>query len=60
MSPPQAGWAGAQGRPIEGLEQLAARLAEVAHGAIVEFVIQHAQGSIQVGEVEEGHISQAR
>ena len=49
-----------QGRAIQRLEQLAARLAEVAHGPIIEFVIQGAHGPVQVSQIEEGHVPQAR
>ena len=49
-----------QGRPIDGVEELAAAGAELAHQAGVELVDQDADRDVQLGEREEAPIAQPR
>ena len=49
-----------QGRPIDGLEELPAAGAELAHQAGIEFIDQRADRRVQLGEREEAPVAQPR
>ena len=49
-----------QGGPIDGLEELPAAGAELAHQAVVEFIDQLADGDVQLGQREEAPVAQPR
>ena len=49
-----------QGGPIDGLEELPAAGAELAHQAGIEFVDQRADGGVQLGQREEAPVAQPR
>ena len=49
-----------QGRTIDGVEELAAAGAELAHQAGIEFVDQNADRDVQLGEREEAPVAQPR
>jgi hypothetical protein len=49
-----------QGRPIDGLEELATTRAELAHEPCIELVDQHADGRVQLDQREETPVAQPR